>query len=160
MSNQTEKTPEQSSVVKTELVLPSHTNALKTIFGGVVMSWVDIAAAISAGKHCNENVVTASIDALHFEAPAYVGWVVEVMARVNFVSRTSMEVGVKVESFHPTLREKVRIATAYLTFVAIDEAGKPIPVPELVLKTDIDKKRFQAAKTRRENRLKQKLELC
>ncbi len=158
-SNAVEGTPLASSVVMTELILPSHTNALDSVFGGTVMSWIDIAAAISAGKHCHENVVTASIDALNFLSPVYAGWVMEIKARVNFVSRTSMEVGVKVEAFEPRLRKRVQTATAYLTFVAIDQSGKPTEVPPLHLETEDDKRRNDKAKKRREHRLKQKEEL-
>ena len=101
-----EGTPKASSVVMTELILPHHTNALKSVFGGTIMSWIDIAAAISAGKHSKRDVVTASIDALHFIAPIYVGWVVEIQARVTYVGRTSLEVGVKVEATPPKSTKK------------------------------------------------------
>lgn len=151
-----EGTPKASSVVKTELVLPYHTNALNSVFGGTIMSWIDIAAAISAGKHCKKDVVTASIDALHFIAPAYVGWVVEVYARVTYVSKTSMEVGVRVESVAPKDGMRVHTATAYLTFVALDDCGKATDVPPLKLETEDDKRRAQKAIERRKYRLVQK----
>jgi acyl-CoA hydrolase len=154
-----EGTPKASSVVMTELVLPSHTNALKSVFGGTIMSWVDIAAAISAGKHCKKDVVTASIDALHFIAPAYVGWVVEVYARVNYVSKTSMEVGVRVESVAPKDGKRVHTATAYLTFVALDDHGKATLAPPIKLETEDDKRRARKAVERRKYRLIQKEEL-
>ncbi|MGH1467913.1 MAG: acyl-CoA thioesterase [Bdellovibrionales bacterium] len=154
-----EGTPEASSVVMTELVLPYHTNALNSVFGGTIMSWIDIAAAISAGKHCQKDVVTASIDALHFIAPAYVGWVVEVYARVNYVSRTSVEVGVRVESIAPKNGKRVHTASAYLTFVALDDSGKATKAPPLKLKTDDDRRRAEKATVRREYRLLQKKEI-
>src|SRR6478672_10617826 len=88
------KEPSESSVTMTEIVLPSHTNALGTIFGGQIVSWVDIAGAIAAGRHARRTVVTASIDALHFVSPVKVGHVVHIRASVNFAGRTSMEVGV------------------------------------------------------------------
>ena len=90
-----------SEVVMTELVLPGHTNSLDSIFGGVVMSWIDICGAIAAQRHSQKEVVTASIDKLNFLAPVKKGWVVNLRARVNFVSRTSMEVGVRVEAENP-----------------------------------------------------------
>src|SRR3954452_2969526 len=96
----TGKHPRDSAVTMTELVLPSDANSLGTIFGGQIMSWIDIAAAIAAGKHARRVVVTASIDALHFLGPVKVGNVVYIQAQVNFASRTSMEVGVRVESEH------------------------------------------------------------
>src|SRR3954463_4192872 len=92
------KPPGDSAVIMTEMVLPSDTNALGTIFGGKVMSWIDIAAAIAAGRHARRVVVTASIDALHFVAPIKLGHVVHIRAMVNYAARTSMEIGVRVES--------------------------------------------------------------
>src|SRR6476620_4127385 len=121
------KSPQESSVIMTEIVLPSDTNALGTIFGGKVMSWIDIAGAIAAGRHARHVVVTASIDALHFLAPVKLGHVVHIKARVNFASRTSMEVGVRVDSENPISGETTHTSTAYATFVAIDDHGRPTP---------------------------------
>lgn len=154
-----EGTPKASSVVMTELVLPYHTNALNSVFGGTIMSWIDIAASISAGRHCRKDVVTASIDALHFIAPAYVGWVVEVYARVNYVSKTSVEVGVRVESVAPKNGKRVHTASAYLTFVALDDLGKTTSAPLLNLETEDDRRRAEKAVKRREYRLAQKKEI-
>lgn len=145
-----------SEVVMTELVLPSHTNSLKSIFGGIIMSWIDIAAAISAQRHSKSSVVTASIDALNFEAPVYEGWVVNLKAKVNYVGKTSMEVGVRVDAENPRTGEKFKTAKAYLTFVAIDEHGKPRVVPGLILETEEDKRRHQDGKIRKERRLAHK----
>lgn len=149
-------TPKSSSVTMTEMIHPSHTNAHGTVFGGTIMSWVDIAAAISAGRHCREDVVTASIDALHFLEPIYLGWVVEINARVNFVSKRSLEVGVKVVGVEPKTIKRIHTASAYLTFVALDENGKSTEVPELVLEDKDDERRFKAAQQRRVYRLEQK----
>lgn len=148
-----------SEVTMTELVLPSHTNALSSVFGGVIMSWIDIAAAISAQRHSKSVVVTASIDALDFKAPVYAGWVVNLKAKVNYVGRTSMEVGVRVDAENTSTGEKFRTATAYLTFVAIDAAGSPIQIAPVVPETPDEKRRFEEAKKRRELRLKHKQEL-
>src|SRR6476646_11144153 len=93
----TPKPPKDSNVVMTEIVLPSHANALGTIFGGRIMAWIDIAAAIAAGRHARRVVVTASIDALHFLAPVKLGHYVHIRAMVNFAARTSLEVGVRVD---------------------------------------------------------------
>ncbi len=142
-----------SQVVMTQLVLPSHTNALDTVFGGTIMSWIDIAAAIAAQRHSNKAVVTASIDQLNFIAPVKKGWVVNLKASVNFTSRTSMEIGVRVDSENPITSENFHTASAYLTFVALGSDGKPSLVPELELLTDVEKRRFAAAKQRREQRL-------
>ncbi len=142
-----------SQVVMTQLVLPSHTNALDTIFGGVVMSWIDICAAIAAQRHSNREVVTASIDELTFVAPVRKGWVVNLRASVNFVSRTSMEVGVRVEAENPKTGEVFHTASAYTTFVAIGSDGKPCPVPNLILDNETEKRRSLEAFHRRDIRL-------
>lgn len=137
----------------TQLVLPIHINSLDTIFGGTIMSWIDIAAAISAQRHCNREVVTASIDQLSFYAPVKKGWVVNLKSKVNFVSKTSMEVGVQVTAENPRTNELFHTSSAYLTFVALDSHGRPTAVPELILETDADKKRFEEGKVRRQQRL-------
>ncbi len=147
------KSPENSSVNMSEIVLPSDTNALGTIFGGKIMNWIDIAGAIAAGKHSRRVVVTASIDALHFLAPVKVGHVVHIRARVNFTSRTSMEVGVRVDAENLITGETTHTATAYATFVALDDYGRPTPTPPILPGTTDEKRRFEAAKKRRESRI-------
>ena len=151
------KSVSASQVVMTELVLPSHTNSLGSIFGGVIMSWIDIAAAIASQRHSNREVVTASLDDLSFIAPVYKGWVVNLKSSVNFVSRTSMEVGVRVDAENPRTGEVFHTASAYLTFVALDSHGKPTPVPPLRLDTDEDRRRSAEAQRRREMRIKRKV---
>lgn len=150
------KSAKASEVIMTQLVLPSHTNALDTVFGGTVMSWIDIAAAIAAQRHAQKEVVTAAIDELHFLAPIYKGWVVNLMASVNFVSRSSMEVGVKIESENPRTGERFHTASAYLTFVCLGSNGKPSVVPGLLLETEDQKRRHREAEIRREERLKRR----
>jgi acyl-CoA hydrolase len=150
------KSVSASQVVMTELVLPSHTNSLGSIFGGVIMSWIDIAGAIAAQRHSNKEVVTASLDDLSFVAPVYKGWVVNLKASINYVSRTSMEVGVRVDAEDPKSGEVFHTATAYMTFVALDSRGKPTPVPALIPESDDEKRRFQEAQLRREMRIKRK----
>lgn len=154
MSKLDAKSVKSSQVVMTELVLPSHTNSLGSIFGGVIMSWIDICGAIAAQRHSNTTVVTASIDRLDFVAPVFNGWVVNMKSSVNLVSRTSMEVGVRVDAENPRTGEFFHTATAYLTFVALDKNGKAIPVPELILETEDEKRRNQEALKRRDSRLK------
>jgi len=140
-----------------ELVLPSHTNALDSIFGGVIVSWIDIAAAISAQRHARMPVVTASIDAMNFVAPVYKGWIVNLKAAVNFVSKTSMEVGVRVDAENPIMGKTFHTASAYLTFVALGTDGKPTLVPPVKPETPDQVRRFQAAEKRRQLRLQQRL---
>ncbi len=137
----------------TELVLPTHTNALGSIFGGVVMSWIDIAAAITAQRHSRKNVVTASIDALNFIAPVFKGWVVNLRASVNYAGKTSMEIGVRVDAENPVTGERFHTASAYLTFVALDSHGKPTGIPRVQPESADELRRFEAAKARRAHRL-------
>jgi len=151
-----EGSPQASEVTMTQLVLPSHTNNLDTVFGGTIMSWVDIAGAICAGRHCKKDVVTASIDALHFLAPIHKGWVVEIKARVNYVSKKSLEIGVVVDGFEPRTSIRHHTASALLTFVALNEDKSTALVPELIIESEDDKRIFEEAKKRKEYRLKQK----
>lgn len=143
----------ESQVIMTELVLPTHTNALGSIFGGVVMSWIDIAAAITAQRHSRKNVVTASIDALNFIAPVFKGWVVNLRASVNYAGKTSMEIGVRVDAENPVTGERFHTASAYLTFVALDSHGKPTGIPRVQPESADELRRFEAAKARRAHRL-------
>lgn len=149
----------QSHVIMTELVLPQHTNALDSIFGGVIVSWIDIAAAISAQRHSSMPVVTASIDALSFIAPVYKGWIVNLKASVNYAGKTSMEVGVRVDAENPVQKKVFHTASAYLTFVAIDKNGKPAPIPPVLPETEEQIRRFEAAELRKALRLQQRSQL-
>ncbi len=137
----------------TEIVLPSDANALGTIFGGKIMSWIDIAGAIAAGRHARRVVVTASVDALHFVAPVKVGHVVLIKATVNYAGKTSMEVGIRVDSENPITGETHHTATAYATFVALDDHGRPTPVMPIKAETPEEKRRYDAAIKRRESRI-------
>ena len=140
----------------TEIVLPSHTNQLGTIFGGQIMAWIDVAASIAAGRHARTVCVTASIDALQFVAPVPLGHFVCIRASVNYAHKTSMEIGVRVESENPVTGLKTHVATSYLTFVALDQNRRPQQVPTLIAETEEEKRRFNSAKIRRESRLKLK----
>ena len=148
------KTVSYSEVTMTELVMLSHINALGTIFGGVIMSWVDIAGAICAKKHSGKQVVTAHIDDLEFVTPVYKGWIVNLKASINYTGKTSMEVGVRVEAENPMTEEIFHTATAYLTFVALDSHGRPTPVPPIKPVTENELRRWREAVARREHRLK------
>jgi len=150
---QEKKAVSSSQVVMTQLVLPTYTNALDTVFGGTVMSWIDIAAAIAAQRHAGRAVVTASMDQLDFIAPIRKGWVVNLKGSVNFVSRSSMEIGVRVDAENPLTGEKFHTASAYSTFVALGTDGKPTQVPGLILETENDRRRFEEGRKRRELRL-------
>lgn len=144
---------DRTPVIMTEIVLPSHTNALGTIFGGVVMSWIDIAAAIAAIRYARSQAVTVSVDYLQFIVPIKLGHTVRIKAEVTHVGRTSMEIEAIVEAEN-SITGQIRKAThAYLTFVAVDEYGKPRPVPPLVPTTEEERKRFKEAEKRRARRL-------
>jgi acyl-CoA hydrolase len=147
------KTPTASQVVMTESVLPGDGNPLGTAFGGKIAQWIDVAAAIACQRHCRQRVVTASMDDLHFLAPIRVGMIVELRAQVNAAFRTSMEAGVRIESEDPLSGLRQHACTAYLTFVAQDEHGRPAQVPPLDLETEDDRRRARDAGERRALRL-------
>lgn len=146
----------ESYVEMTEIVLPTHTNALGTAFGGQVMAWTDICAGIAATRHARQIVVTASMDDLHFRAPIYQGEVVILKAQVNRAFHTSMEVGVRVEAENPLTGERRHCSSAYLTFVALDADGNRVPIPPLVPETEDEKRRYEEAAERRRIRLKRR----
>ena len=154
------KSPTASATHHEHLVRPQHTNAHGTLFGGEVMAWVDIAAAIAAMRHCEKAVVTASIDALHFLAPIPLGWIVCLDACVNFTSRTSCEVGVRVTAYSPITKERHHTASAYLTFVAIDSNGRPTDIPQVTPSTEKEQDRYDSAQERRKVRLALKEKLA
>jgi acyl-CoA hydrolase len=156
----TPKPVSESRVVTTEIVLPSHTNQLGTIFGGQLMAWIDVTAAIAASRHARSVCVTASIDALHFVAPVRLGHHVTLRASVNYTGLTSMEVGVRLDSEDPVTGERTHVATSYLTFVAIDESRKPRRVAPVLPESPDEKRRFEHAKARRAARLALKKQLA
>ena len=149
-------TPRASRVETVQLVLPGLTNTHGTIFGGILMQWIDITAGISAGRHAGGPVVTASMDRLHFITPVNLGEIVTLQAQVNFAANTSMEVGVRVLAETRPGGEKRQATRAYLTFVAVDETGKPRPVPPLQPETADEKRRFKDAGHRRAERLRER----
>jgi acyl-CoA hydrolase len=149
-------TPAASRVETAQLVLPGLTNVHGTIFGGILMQWIDIAAGIASARHAGGAVVTASMDRLHFLHPVHLGEVVILQAQVNFAARTSMEVGVRVLAENPVTFERRQTTRAYLTFVAVDGEGSPRPVPPLLPQTSEERRRFQDAKRRRAVRLRER----
>ena len=141
-----------SKVVMHELILPNDTNILGNVLGGRVMHFIDICAAMSAYKHARSAVVTASIDHLNFLAPAKKGDILILKSSVNYVSNTSMEIGVRVESENTMTGLINHTASAHLTFVALDSNGKPKKVDKIVPETEIEKERFYSAEKRVKNR--------
>jgi acyl-CoA hydrolase len=152
-------TPRASRVETANVVLPGLTNARGTIFGGMLMQWIDIAGAIAAARHAQGPVVTASMDRLHFLEPVRLGEVVIIQAQVNFTARTSLEVGVRVFVEDLRTRSRVQATRAYLTFVAVDDQGGPRPVPPLTLEDDEDRRRYAEATRRREERLAERRDM-
>jgi len=136
-----------------QFVLPNDANTLGNVLGGTVLHWVDLAAAVVALRHCRTAAVTASIDQVSFLAPIKVGQVAMIAARMTYAGRTSMEIRVDVESENLITGVRQRTSTAYLTFVAIDKKGQPIPVPPLRLETAEERREARAAQARRAARL-------
>ena len=139
----------------TQIVMPMHTNGVAGVmFGGIMMQWIDVCAGVAAMRHAHGAVLTASIDRLDFLSPVRVGEIVVLQAMVNFVARTSMEVGCRVETEDMRTQSRRYVTKAYLTFVAVDEAGRPRGVPPLTLDTDDDVRRHSQAAARRHDRLR------
>jgi len=148
MTSTHSKRPQDSAVESRYLVMPTDANPYGTAFGGAIMAWIDMVAAMAAQRHCGGEAVTASMDSLHFHAPIRVGDVVLLQAMVNYVGRTSMEVGVRVTREDPTTGQQVRATTAHLTFVALDKQKQPRPVPPIVPVSDDEKRRYRNAEVR------------
>lgn len=143
----------ESQITMTQQMLPSDANPFGNVHGGVVMKLIDSAAGACAGRHARQRVVTARIDEISFLTPVFVGDLVYAKASVNEVGRSSLEVGVRVEAENIRTGNVVHVASAYLVFVAIDENGRPTPVPPLLAESEDEKRRMAAAKRRRELRL-------
>ena len=137
-----------------QLVLPNDANTLGNVLGGMVLHWVDLAAAVVAHRHCRSEAVTASIDQVSFLAPIRVGQLAVIQARMTDAGQTSMEIRVDVECEDLLSGKRNRTSTAYLTFVAIDKRGRPREVPPLIPETDEERREARAAKARRALRLK------
>lgn len=148
-----------SAAEMVEVVLPNDTNPLGNVLGGRVMHLIDMAGAIAAHRHSRRIVVTASMDELHFLSPIRMGQLILLRSSVNYVARSSMEVGVKVFSENILTGERRHTATAYLTFVAIDDNGKPVEVPRLLLETSEERRRWREALARRRVRLARRAKL-
>jgi acyl-CoA hydrolase len=134
-------------------------NSAGNIHGGTVMKLVDEAAGLSAIKHSRSRVVTAAMDRMTFLVPMHVGELVTFSASVNAVWRTSMEVGVRVETENPRTGERRHASTAYLTMVAVDEDGNPAPVAPVLVSTAVEQRRMREAELRRANRLAERAEI-
>ncbi|HAS90017.1 MAG TPA: acyl-CoA thioesterase [Desulfovibrio sp.] len=147
----------ESRTLMTYRVLPQDTNPAGNLHGGVLLKQLDLVAATCAMRHARKPVVTASIDRMNFLRPAYVGELINLHANVNMVGRTSMEIGVRVEAENLLTGEIRHTNSAYLTFVAMGENGKPSPIPPLILETGVDHRRNREAKERRAVRKEERI---
>ena len=144
------RTPQHSKTTLTDVVLPGETNSLHNLFGGELLARMDRAASIAAGRHCRHIVVTASVNHVAFNKAVPLGSVVTVEAKVSRAFNTSMEVFIDVWIEDRISGKRSKANEGIYTFVAVDDIGKPVPVPEVIPETDIEKQRFDAALRRKQ----------
>jgi len=150
------RTVKETQHETSQLMMPQHSNNLNNVFGGVILAMMDTAAAVCAIRHSRMPCVTVSVDRVDFREPILVGELVIMKASVNFVGRTSMEVGVRVEAEHLMTGVRRHTNSCYLTYVAIDRLGHPVEVPRLLIETPVEKRRYEAAMERRRRRLEER----
>ena len=155
MKNMEEKkiATQSTKISMSEMVMPNDTNNLNTLFGGKLMYWMDMAAAICAHKHTNNVVVTASVDNITFKAPIHKGDIVSLNAFITRVFNSSMEIFIEVTAQNSNKKEKIESNTAFFTFVALNQKGKPVKVNEIYPENKNDKKLFDGALRRSQLRL-------
>ena len=144
---------QSTKISMSEMVMPNDTNNLNTLFGGKLMYWMDMAAAICAHKHTNNVVVTASVDNITFKAPIHKGDIVTLNAFITRVFNSSMEIFIEVTAQNSNKKEKIESNTAFFTFVALNQKGKPVKVNEIYPENKNDQKLFDGALRRRQLRL-------
>ena len=137
-------------------MFPTDANPAGNIFGGEILKQIDTVAGIVAQRHCETNAVTASIDRVNFLKPVYVGNVLDLHAQINYVHRSSMEIEITVEAEDLRTGRKALTGTAFVTMVALDDNGKPTQVPELILETDDEKRRFREGEKRMQQRISER----
>ncbi len=142
-----------SQATMSELMMPQHANNLGNVFGGVILSLVDRVAAVAATRHARRQCVTVSVDRVDFLEPIYLGELVTARASVNYAGRTSMEVSVEIEAEDLITGRRRHTNSCYVTYVAIDEQGRPTPVPPVLPETEDEWRRYRAAEARRARRL-------
>ena len=156
-NNKTGKTVKESEGETTLVMLPSDANPLGNVFGGIILKHVDLIAGLVAKRHAGHaNIVTASMDSMTFSKPVYIGNALILKVRINYVKRSSMEVEVNIEVEDLNKSQKVLTGTAYVTLVALDEKGKPIEVPKLILQNIEEEERFLEGENRMQIRLKKR----
>ena len=149
-----EKSPSESHAEVIVRMFPSDANPAGNVFGGEILKHIDMVAGIVAQRHSQSNAVTVSMDSVNFLKPVFVGNVLKLNARINYVHNSSMEIEIKVESEDIVTGIRTITGTAFVTFVALATSGKPIDVPKLALKTDEDRTKFEEGKLRMEKRIK------
>lgn len=158
------KAPSISAITTHQIMMPSHSNPnwqsghveLGSINGGAILNLIDNVAGMAAIRHCRSRAVTASIDRMNFLNPVHVGELLILKASVNYTGKTSLEVGVRVETENRLTGDRKQTGSAYLTFVALDENNQPTAVPPILPETAEEKRRYEAAKLRRQRRLEKK----
>jgi acyl-CoA hydrolase len=148
-----EKSPDESHAEVIIRMFPSDANPAGNVFGGEILKHIDMVAGIVAQRHSQSNAVTVSMDSVNFIKPVYVGNVLKLNARINYVHNSSMEIEVKAEAEDIVTGIRTITGTAFVTFVALDKNGKPTPVPKLILKTDEDRTKFEEGKFRMQERV-------
>jgi acyl-CoA hydrolase len=148
----------ESQHESSQIMMPGHANNLGHVFGGVILAMMDSTAAVAAIRHSRSACVTASIDRVDFREPIYLGDLVVMKASVNFVGRTSMEIGVRVEAEELQTGTRRHTNSCYLTFVAVDDSGRPREVPALKPESPDEIRRFEAAVERRRRRLEERVQ--
>ncbi len=149
-----EKSPSESHAEVIVRMFPSDANPAGNVFGGEILKHIDMVAGIVAQRHSQSNAVTVSMDSVNFLKPVFVGNVLSLNARINYVHNSSMEIEVKAESEDIVTGIRTVAGSAFVTFVSLDKNGKPTPVPKLALKTDDDRRKFEEGKIRMDTRLK------
>lgn len=152
-TNNKEKSPDETKAQVIVRMFPSEANPAGNVFGGEILKHIDMVAGIVAQRHAQSNAVTVSMDSVNFLKPVYVGNVLKLNARINYVHKSSMEIEIRVEAEDIESGQETITGTAFVTFVALDKNGKPAPVPKLLLKTDGDRQKFEEGKQRMEKRL-------
>ena len=153
-SSRSEKSPEESHAEVIVRMFPSDANPAGNVFGGEILKHIDMVAGIVAQRHSQSNAVTVSMDTVNFIKPVYVGNVLKLKARINYVHKSSMEIEIKAEAEDIVTGIRTITGNAFVTFVALNKNGKPTSVPTLTLKTDEDRIKFEEGKIRMQKRLK------
>ena len=150
------RTVRESQHEAAEIMMPEHANILGHVFGGAILSMMDRTAAVAAIRHARSICVTVSVDRVDFREPIHIGDLVVMKASVNYVGRTSMEVGVRVEAENLIAGVRRHTNSCYVTFVAVDHDGRPLQVPPLMPETEDERRRYEAARERRRRRLEER----